>query len=129
MTESTRKKMSEMVSEFAGDFIRLGEDNRKRNINLQLACSAWNLANLSKPQRKKAFRMYMDDFRKLNPEADFAAVEHNLKQLILEKLARFPLELATIISAEYKEGDDENRISIVSVPKGTLPRAGTFPWN
>jgi hypothetical protein len=130
MSDQPRKKISEMVSLFAGDFIRLGEDVHKRNVHLKLACTAWNLANLPKNMRKKALRKYLDDFRKLNPEANHAAVEHDLKELIAEKLIQFPLEKATIVTAEYKEEDDEDHISVAAVPAGTAPPAeGMFRWN
>jgi hypothetical protein len=119
-----------MVSAFAGDFINMGDDTPRRQIHLNLACTAWNLANLPKSQRKKTFRKYMDDFRGLNPEANIAAIEYNLKQLIAAKLAQFPREMATIISAEYIEGENEDRLSIASVPAGTPPPpGGVFRWN
>jgi len=124
MTEPLRKKISEMIAEFAGDFIRTSDDALQRQVNLQLACTAWNLANLPKSKRKKALQKYMDHFRKMNTPASVSAVESNLKQLIAEKLAQFPRETATIVSAEYKDCEGEDRIFVASVPLGTLPPAG-----
>ncbi len=130
MAERTREKISEMVAGFAGDFIRNGEDACRKQVHLNLASTAWNLANLPKPERKKAFRKYMDNFRRLNAEADVAAVEYNLKLLIAQKLAQFPHEMATIVSAKYMECEGEDRLSIASVPAGTpFPSGGAFSWN
>lgn len=130
MTKPLRKNISEMISEFAGDFIRMGEDVQRRQINLQLVCTAWNLANLPKQQRKVALRKYVEDFRKTNSAANASAVEYNLKQLIAEKLVKFPDETATIVSAEYKNIEGKDQLSVASAPAGTpLPVGGAFRWN
>lgn len=130
MTKPLRKNISEMISVFAGDFIRMGENSQRKQMNLQLACTAWNLANLSKQQRKEALRKYVEDFREMNSAANAAAVEYNLKQLIAEKLAKFPNETATIVSAEYKNIEGKDQLSVASAPAGTpLPVGGAFRWN
>ena len=43
-----------MIIEFAGDFIETGESMEQRQSHLNAACTAWNIANLPKYERRKA---------------------------------------------------------------------------
>lgn len=47
-----RKKVSEMVLDFAGDFIRLGDTPEKRENCLRAACTAGNIACV--PEKTRA---------------------------------------------------------------------------
>lgn len=42
--EQRKRKISELIWEFAGDFIRRGETLEQRQSLLNAACSAWNMA-------------------------------------------------------------------------------------
>ena len=49
-----KRKISEMICEFAGDFIRLGKNHEHKQCLLNAACTAWNIACVPAHNRQKA---------------------------------------------------------------------------
>jgi hypothetical protein len=62
-----RKKISEMVLDFAGDYIAMGQDIEEKQQYLNSAVSAWNIACLDEKAQKRSIKKYMAEYRKLNP--------------------------------------------------------------
>ena len=83
--ETRMKKISEMVSEFAGDFISLGDDIQEMQQYLHAAVSAWNIACLDKRDRVRLIKSYIKNYRKMNPGQNkkiYQGVEDDLRLLI-----------------------------------------------
>jgi hypothetical protein len=111
-------KTSEMIIAFAGDFIETGESMEQRQSRLNAACTAWNIANLPKHQRRKALQRYLQSYRAENPgvqDADF--LRKDMEQLIKEKTRRFGQVKKPIVHAEIRE--DGERYSIFAVSMRT----------
>src|SRR4030042_5637162 len=67
---SPKIKMSELISEYASDYINMGEDTEERQNYLNGACTAWNIANLSETRREGALRQVIESYKRTNPEMD-----------------------------------------------------------
>jgi hypothetical protein len=93
-------KMSELISEYASDYINMGEDTEERQNYLNGACTAWNIAVLSENLREEALRRAIEGYKKMNPEIDDVEnFEHDLRILIRKKLEMFPDNKKLIIEA------------------------------
>lgn len=57
-----KRKISEMIWEFAGDFIRMGETPEQRQSHLSAACSAWNIA-CNPTALEKGLDQYVCEYR------------------------------------------------------------------
>ncbi len=83
--ELQNKKISEMVSDFAGDFIFLSEDVQEMQKYLHAAVSALNIACLDKRDRVRLIKSYMKNYQKMNPgqgKKTYQGIEDDLKKLI-----------------------------------------------
>ncbi len=69
-----KRKLSEMISEFAGDFIRLGETPEAKQNYLTGACTAWNIASAPPERRKKLVDDFLAEYKRHNPSTDDAAL-------------------------------------------------------
>lgn len=97
---SPKIKMSELISEYASDYINMGEDTEDRQNYLNGACTAWNIAILDEKHREGALRRAIDAYKKMNPGADDVEnFEHDLRILIQKKLETFPDIKKVIIDA------------------------------
>jgi len=93
-------KMSELISEYAADYISMGENTEKRQNYLNGACTAWNIANLDEGLREGAIRRVIEGYKSLNPgTGDAENFEHDLRKLIQKKLEMFPNIKKTIVHA------------------------------
>ena len=88
---SPKIKMSELISEYASDYINMGENTEERQNYLNGACTAWNIANLDESRREEAIRRVIEGGKRMNPEIDDAeSFVHDLLILIQKKLEMFP---------------------------------------
>ena len=111
-----KRRISEMIWEFAGDFIRMAETPEQRQNHLNAACSAWNMAS-NPPVRGKVVDQYMREYERLNAHADRASladVRSDLEKLIRRKLEMFPGDLRQIVDAQLVRVGDKDRIEAVS---------------
>ena len=116
--KSEMKKISEMVLDFAGDYIALGDDIEERQQYLNSAVSAWNIACLDEKARKRSIKKYMAEYRKLNPkqsERDFRDVEEDLRLLIRQKEKLYPEVRVQIVDAHIKEINGKNHVTVASL--------------
>ena len=111
-------KMSEMVVLFASDYINMGETMEKKQSYLNSACTAWNIAILDERERTDRLQEYLGLYQQLNPHVnDVENFRHDMELLIQEKLRLFPHVKKVIMSAEIKEIDGKQVVSIASTPR------------
>ena len=112
-----KRKMSEIIWEFAGDFIRMGNSLDQRQSLLNAACSAWSIACNLPEVRKRNLDHYMREYQRFNPGADeeeLAGVRSNMEKLIQKKLQMFPTDLRRIVGARILRAGDKDRVEIMS---------------
>ena len=108
--------MSELISEYASDYINMGEDTEERQNYLNAACTAWNIAIQDEKHREGALRHAIDSYKKMNPGTDdVESFEHDLCILVKKKLEIFPDITKVIIDAMIEPIDDTKyQINIAS---------------
>jgi hypothetical protein len=112
-----KQEMSQIIWEFAEDFIRMGDTPERKQSLLNAACSAWNMACGPPEFREKSLKAYVREYRRLNPSADeedLADVRSDAEKLMQKKLAMFPNDLRRIVGARIFPAGDRDRIEIMS---------------
>jgi len=103
---SPKTKMSELICEYASDYINMGENTEERQNYLNEVCTAWNIASLDQKDREGAIQLTIEDYKKRNPGTDDVAdFEQNLRKLIQKKLEMFPDINKIIVDAEIQPID------------------------
>ena len=103
-----------MIFEFARDFIATGESMEQKQSRLNAACTAWNIANRPKYERRKALEHYLQSYRAQNPAMqDASFLRQDMEHLIKQKNRLFPQVKKPIMHAEIQ--DDGDRFSISAV--------------
>ena len=116
--KASKPKVSEMVLDFAGDYIAMGEDIEEKQELLNGAVSAWNIACLDEKARKRAIKRYMAEYRKLNPahsKQDFRDAEEDLRLLIEQKERLYPEVRIQIVDAHIQEIDGRVHVNVMSM--------------
>ncbi len=111
------QKVSDMVWEFAGQFIGGGETPEDKQDRLNAACSAWNIACNPPEARKRLLNQYVESYRSYNPEANdeqISDVRRVMEKLIQNKLSLFPAVHKQIVGAQMTQVAGKDRIDIVS---------------
>ena len=106
-----------MISEFAGDFIRMGNTPEAKQNYLNGACTAWNIARAPPERRKKLVDHFLAEYKQHNPstdEAALAAIRKDMEHLIDVKLKMFPHDVRQIVSAQYIQTKKGDRIEVAS---------------
>ena len=114
-------KISEIIWEFAGDFIRMGNTLEERQSLLNAACSAWSIACNPPGSHKKLLGQYLQEYRRFNSSADeevVVGVRSNMKKLIEKKLKIFPDDVRQVVSARIMRAGNKDRIEVVSARVG-----------
>lgn len=103
-----------MIIEFAGDFIEAGDSLEQRQSLLNAACTAWNISNLPKYERRKAPKRYLESYRAQNPGTrNSSFLRKDMEHLIKRKNRLLPQVKKPIVHAEIE--DDCDRYSIFAV--------------
>ena len=98
--------MSELICEYASDYINMGENTEERQSYLNGACTAWNIASLDQKDREGAIQYTIEGFKRINPGADDVEdIEQNLRKLIQKKLEMFPDIKKIIVDAKIEPID------------------------
>lgn len=110
-------KMSELIRQYASDYINMGETTEERQSYLNSACSAWNIAVLPEPLREEAIRRNIEEYKRINPGIDDADnLTYDLRKLIQKKLQMFPGVKKVILDATIEPiSDKKYRIFIASM--------------
>ncbi len=114
---SSTTKLSEMVWEFAGEFIRIGDSLEERQNRLNAACSAWNMACNQPEARERSLDQYVRSFRSFNPDLtdeEISAVREDMAKLVENKLRLFPEVDKQIIGAQLTPVGGRDRIDVAS---------------
>lgn len=108
--------MSELIAEYASDYINMGENTDERQSLLSSACSAWNVAVLPEHLRQEALRHNIEEYKRLNPGIDDADIFiHDMQLLIQKKLQMFPKVNKVIVNAFIEPiNDTQYRINVFS---------------
>ena len=109
-------KMSELIGEFASDYINMGESTEERQSYLNGACSAWNIAVLPEHLREEALRRNIEEYKRINPGIDDADnLAYDLRKLVQKKLEMFPNVKKVIVGASIEPiNDTKYRINVAS---------------
>jgi len=109
-------KISELIGEYASDYINMGESTEESQSYLNGACTAWNIAILPEHSREAALRRVIEEYKRINPGVDDADnFDQDLRTLIRKKLEMFPGIKKVIINAGIEPiSDTKYRILIVS---------------
>jgi hypothetical protein len=113
----TKRKMSEMISEMAADFIGLGDTAEEKQNRLNAACSAWNMACGSPEIQRKQLEQYVEAIRRFNPAhtpGNLANIGREMEALIERKLQMFPDDKRQIVSAKIVMVGKDYRIEVAS---------------
>ena len=113
---SPEVKMSQLIGEYASDYINMGETTEERQSYLNSACSAWNIAVLPERLREEALRRNIEEYKRINPGIDDADnLAHDLRKLMEKKLQMFPNVKKVIIDASIEPiSDTKYRILVAS---------------
>ena len=114
---STKRKMSEMISEMAEAFIGVGKTPEEKQSRLTAACSAWNMACGSPEDRQRHLEQYVEGYQRFNPAtspSDLAGIRCDMESLIGRKVELFPLDQRQIVNANDVMVGDDYRIEIAS---------------
>ena len=111
-----KRKVSQMVIDFAYDFISMGGDSIEvKQSYLNAACIAWNISILPDALHKAHIERFIEEYQELNPKAgDTDNLRHDMKLLIKEKLRLYPNEKIAIVNAEIIDKNGEDRIIVYS---------------
>jgi hypothetical protein len=105
-----------MIIEFAGDFIATGESMAQRQNLLNVVCTAWNIANLPKYDRRKALERYLQGYRPANPGVQAACfLRKDMEHLIKQENRLFPQVKRPIVDAQIRDDGARYSISAVSM--------------
>jgi hypothetical protein len=84
--------MSELSSEYASDYIDMGEDAEKHQNYFKGACTAWNVAVQDEKHREGALRHPVNSYKKMNPGTDDVEnFGHDLRVLIQKSWRYFQI--------------------------------------
>ena len=114
---SPKRKISEMISEMAADFIGLGNTAEEKQNRLNAACSAWNMACCSPEMRRKQLEQYIEAIRRFNPahtSGNLANIGREMESLMERKLEMFPEDQRQIVSAKVVMVGKDYRIEVES---------------
>lgn len=109
-------KISQLICQYASDYINMGETIEERQNCLNQACTAWNIANLDEKDREGAITHTIEGYRRINLEADdVEGYEHDLRTLIQKKLEMFPNIKKIIVNARIEPiSEKKYKINIAS---------------
>lgn len=116
MSASTQK-VSEMVWEFAGEFIRVAKTVAEKQNRLNAACSAWNMARNPPEARNTSLDQFVKIYKLHNPgvsDEDMSAIRDDMQKLIRNKLRLFPAVNKQIVGAQITQLAGQDRIDVAS---------------
>jgi len=111
------RKMSEMISEMAANFISGGNTPEEKHHRLTAACSAWNMACGTPDIQRQQLEQYVEGYRQNNPadsQSDLANILKVMQSLIERKLELFPEDKRQVVSAKVVMVGKDYRIEVAS---------------
>ncbi len=117
-SRSGKSKVSEMILDYANDFIGMGQGDDEKQIYLDFACIAWNISLLPKNEREEFINRFISDYKDNNPNAHEIYCENiyeNIVILIKKKDAFYPEIKRHIVSAEIRNIDGQYHVTVASI--------------
>ncbi|MFQ5780090.1 MAG: hypothetical protein ACE5HN_04800 [Nitrospiria bacterium] len=113
---SPKIRMSELITEYASDYINMGDNTEERQSYLNGACTAWNIAVLPEHLRQEALCRVAEEYKRLNPGIDDSDhLVHDMEILIRKKLEMFPDVNKAILEAFLEPvNDTQYRVVVAS---------------
>lgn len=114
---ASKQKVSEMIWEFAGEFIRSGRTLEEKQNRLTAACSAWNIACNPPDVWDRTLDRYVESYKSYNPEVsdeEVSGIRSTMAKLTQNKLRLFPAVHKQIIGARITQMGGKDRINVVS---------------
>jgi len=114
---ASKQKVSEMIWEFAGEFIRSGRTLEEKQNRLTAACSAWNIACNPPDVWDRTLDQYVESYKSYNPEVcdeEVSGIRSTMAKLTQNKLRLFPAVHKQIVRARITQVGGKNRINVVS---------------
>ena len=115
---SSKQKISEMIWEFAGEFIKSGRTLEEKQNRLNAACSAWNIACNPPDVWDRGLDQYVEGYKSHNPEwsdGEISGIRSTMAKLTQNKRRLFPAVHKQIVGATITQVAGEDRIDVVSV--------------
>ena len=112
-----KQKVSEMIWEFAGEFIRSGRTLEEKQNRLNAACSAWNIACNPPDVWDRSLDQYVESYKSYNPklsDEDVSRIRNTMAKLTQNKSRLFPAVHKQIVGAKITQVAGEDRIDVVS---------------
>jgi len=113
-----KSKVSEMILDYANDFIGMGQGDDEKQIYLDFACIAWNISLLPKHEREEFTNIFISDYKDNNPNAHNIycdKIYENIMILIKKKDAFYPDVKIHIVSAEIRNIDGQYHVTVASI--------------
>ena len=97
-------KMSELIGEYASDYINMGETTDERQSYLNSACSAWNIAVLPEHLREEALRCKIE-VKQLGRRLNVVLTPHDLRRYSATYASRngVPLEIVSKVILRHQD--------------------------
>ena len=114
---ASKRKVSEMIWEFAGEFIRSGRTLEEKQNRLNAACSAWNIACNPPDIWDRSLDQYVESYKSYNPELsgeEVSGVRSTMATLTQNKLRLFPAVHKQVVGAKITQVAGEDRIDVAS---------------
>jgi hypothetical protein len=114
---SPKRKMSDMISEMAANFLWVGDTIGERQSRLNAACSAWNMACGSPDVRQHQLERFRESYQRFNPAitpTDLGNIVKDMETLIERKLKLFPDDTRQIVHAKVVIAGKGFRIEVAS---------------
>jgi hypothetical protein len=114
------RTFSAIITEFVEGYMDRDEPRLEVRQNyINVACIAWNIAELQRHEHEKAIRAYLDLYRVNNPgslESTLTALENDIRALIDWKLKKFASLRGTVVEARLSEINGKSSLAVVSMP-------------
>jgi hypothetical protein len=113
-----KNKISELIMDYAGDFILEGEDEFEKQQRLNTAVSAWNFACFDEIEQDNLIKKYLKEYKKLNPEynkKDLQEIKIVLKRLIKLKIKIYPNFKVQVFNAQLVEKNGKAYVTVASM--------------
>lgn len=114
---ASKQKVSEMIWEFAGEFIKSGRTLEEKQNRLTAACSAWNIAINPPSVWDRSITQYVESYKSYNPELsdeEVSGIRSTMAKLTENKSRLFPAIHKQIVGATITQVAGEDRIDVVS---------------
>ncbi|HYN76595.1 MAG TPA: hypothetical protein VES73_02235 [Lamprocystis sp. (in: g-proteobacteria)] len=119
-TDREDRTFSAIIAEFVEGYMDPEEPRLEVRQNyVNVACIAWNIAELARQEHEKAIRAYLDLYRANNPgslDSILTALETDIHALIDWKLKKFAAFQGTVMEARLSVVNGKFSLAVVSMP-------------